>query len=220
MTVKHLSISAFFSILLLAGSIANADTVRAERWEATFQVIGNNSESASGENGAKLDVESEIGFGFNVGYNFNSRLALNFDGSYIKPDYTAVYNTEEDGPVAIDHSLTIFNGQLNGVWNFTDGPLTPYVQAGIGWTYIDSNVSDGPPTTGCWWDPWWGYICRNFYSSYDDTSFSYGAGAGLRYEFRSRTFVKGSYNRYKVSSSGDGADPTFDIWRIEIGKMF
>jgi opacity protein-like surface antigen len=105
------------------------------------------------------------------------------------------------------------------VWNFTDGPFTPYVQAGIGWTNIDSNVADGPPTTGCWWDPWWGYVCRSSYSTYDDTNFSYGAGVGLRYEFGygQRTFVKASYN---IQIIDDRADPEYDIWRLEIGRIF
>jgi opacity protein-like surface antigen len=91
------------------------------------------------------------------------------------------------------------------------------VQAGLGWTYIDSNVSDGRPTTGCWWDPWWGYVCADFYDTYDDNRFSYGAGAGLRYEFRNGMFVKGSYNLLELDGEGNGADPSFDLWRLELG---
>ena len=216
--------SIFFSYLVmvctLVSTTVQADTIRGGRWEGSIQLIGNGSESSNGENGSSLEVDSEIGLGFAVGYNFNSQFSLNFDASFIKPDYKAVFNTEEDGLVSVDHDMSIFNGQINGVWNMRDAPLTPYLQAGIGWTYIDSNVSDGPPSTGCWWDPWFGYVCRNFYSSYDDTSFSYGAGVGVRYEFGYRNFVKASYNRFEVDISGDGADPQLDIWRLEFGRMF
>jgi opacity protein-like surface antigen len=224
MNYSRLAIQVLFSTLLATASLANsnhakADTKRGGKWEGTFQLIGNSSESTGGAQESSLDVDSEIGFGFGLGYNFNSRFALNFDMSYIKPDYTAVFDTEDDGLQRIDHHMTVFTGQLNGVWNFTDGPFTPYVQAGIGWTNIDSNVADGPPTTGCWWDPWWGYVCRNSFSTYDDTSFSYGAGLGLRYEFGygQRTFVKGSYNFQKVDTR---ADPQYDMWRLEIGRIF
>jgi hypothetical protein len=206
--------------MLLTSISAQAGPDRAGKWEASLQLIGNLSESTGGEEGSSVDVDSDIGFGFSVGYNLSSRFAVNFDGSFIKPDYEAVLDTEDNGLVTINHNLSVFNGQLNGVWNIMEGPLTPYVQAGFGWTYIDSNVSNGPPTTGCWWDPWWGYICSNFYDSYDDTSFSYGGGVGVRYEFGYGSFVKGSYNRYIISASGDGADPDFDIWKLEIGRMF
>ena len=220
MSLKTLVGSVFFSGILLISTIAQADTIRGGKWEAAFQLIGNMSESSSGEGGSSLDIDSEIGIGFALGYNFDSRFALNFDGSYIKPDYKAVFNTEDDGLTSVKHHMSVFSGQLNAVWNIVDGPLTPYLQAGIGWTYIDSNVADGPPSTGCWWDPWWGYICRNFYSSYDETNFSYGAGVGVRYEFGYRNFVKASYNRYEIDLGGDAADPQFDIWRLEIGRMF
>ena len=220
MSNSKLAFTIFFSILFLVSPFVHADTDRAGKWEATFQILGNSAESTGGEGQSSLDVDSQLGWGFGIGYNLNSHFAVNFDASFIKPDYEATLDTEDDGLVTIDHDMSVFNGQLNGVWNFMDGPFTPYVQAGIGWTYIDSNVSDGPPSTGCWWDPWWGYVCANFYDSYDDTSFSYGAGLGLRYEFGYQTFIKGSYNFYEVKGSGDGADPQFDIWRIEIGKMF
>jgi hypothetical protein len=53
----------------------------------------------------------------------------------------------------ISHRLSHFTGQVDGVWNVLEGPFTPYLQAGVGWTHLDSNVSYGAPSTGCWWDP-------------------------------------------------------------------
>jgi opacity protein-like surface antigen len=221
MYYSPLVILILFSLLTIA-NLANADTKRAGKWEGTLQVIGNMSESTNGEQGSSLDVDSQIGIGFGIGYNINSRLNLNFEMSYIKPEYKAVFATEDDGLQTIDHEMTVFTGQFNAVWNFKDGPFTPFVQAGIGWTNVDSRVADGPPTTGCWWDPWWGHVCRSFFSTYDDTSLSYGAGLGLRYEFGygQRTFVRGSYNFQKIDFGGDGSDPQYDIWRIEIGRIF
>ena len=216
---SRLIIGVIFSALLLNGAFANAETARGGKWEGTLQLIGNSSESSNGDFGSSLDVKSNIGIAGGLAYNLNSHFAIGFDASFIKPKYTAVFATEEDGLVTVKHRMSVFSGQFNGVWNILDGPFTPYLQASIGWTYIDSNVSDGPPSTGCWWDPWWGYVCRSFFSTYDETSLSYGAGAGLRYEFDNRTFVKGSYNYQKVDVSG-GADPSFDLWRLEIGWMF
>ncbi len=205
--------SACLGVVLAA--TAHAD--RTGRWEATAQIIGSSSESSGGEMGSGLDVDSDVGFAFGFAYNFNEHLAMGMDFSFLNPDYEATIETDDGDIVTIDHEMDVFNGNLNATWNFMEGPFTPYVQAGLGWTYIDSNVADGLPSTGCWWDPWWGYVCANFYDTYDDTSFSYGAGAGLRYEFGNGMFVKGSYNVMELDGSGDGADPSFDLWRLELG---
>lgn len=35
------------------------------------------------------------------------------------------------------------NGRVQ-TWDFSDGSLVPYIEAGIGWSFIDSNVASGP----------------------------------------------------------------------------
>lgn len=205
------------SCLILALAAAPAYADRAGRWEATAQIIGSSSESSGAEMASGLDVDSDIGFAFGFAYNFNEHLAMGMDFSFLNPDYEATLETDDGDIVTIDHEMDVFNGHLYGAWNFMQGPFTPYVTAGLGWTYVDSNVSDGLPSTGCWWDPWWGYVCANFYDTYDDTRFSYGAGAGLRYEFGNGMFMKGSYNLMEIDGEGNGADPSFDMWRLEFG---
>jgi len=51
--------------------------------------------------------------------------------------------------------------------------------AGIGWTWIDTNIPDGPPVGGCWWDPWWGYVCTTTYPTKTKSAFSYQATLGV-----------------------------------------
>jgi len=216
----------FGLLLVLAGPAANAQffdpgpVQRAGSWETTIGLYVTGEESSSGENGSSLDVDTGYGLGVSIGYNFTSNLALRFDGSWARPDYQAVVNSEEEGLLRVDHELSVFNGQFNGVWNIIDGAFTPYLQAGIGWTYLDSNVADGPPQTGCWWDPWWGYICDNFYSTYSDSNFSWNVGAGLRYEFGRSMFVRGGWERTEIDTGKNGADPDFDAFRFELGWFF
>ncbi|MFK8042970.1 porin family protein [Congregibacter sp.] len=213
------------TILLAAFSLsaqaqwAGPSTQREGKWETTFGLYLTGSESSDGLNESSIDIDSGYGFGFSAGYNFTQNLALRFDGSWTRADYDAVLDTEDNGLVDISHRLDAFNGQFNGVWNMLDGPFTPYLQAGIGWTYLDSNVADGPPSTGCWWDPWWGYICSNFYSTYSETNFSYNVGAGLRYEFGRGMFVRGGWEHTTIDG-GSGADPGFDAFRAELGWLF
>ncbi len=192
---------------------------RTGKWETTFSAYFTGSESSDGLNQSSLDIDSGYGFGFSIAKNMSEHLALRFDGSWARADYDAVLDTEEDGLIEISHRLDLFTGAFSGVYNFMEGPFTPYASAGIGWTYVDSNVADGPPTTGCWWDPWWGYICGNFYSTYSDTNFSWNVGAGLRYEFQRGMFMRGGWERTFIDG-GSGADPEFDAYRIELGWMF
>jgi opacity protein-like surface antigen len=197
----------------------NAYTEREGRWESTLGVYLTGPETAEGTNASSVDIDTGFGVGFGAAYNFTQHLAIRFDGAWSRADYDAVLDTDAEGLVDINHRLTAFTGQINGVWNIFDAALTPYLQAGFGWTYIDSNVSDGSPVTGCWWDPWWGYICSNFYETYDETNFSWNAGAGLRYEFNSSMFLRGGWERLNIDA-GDGADPSFDAFRLEFGWMF
>lgn len=194
-----------------------AATDRGRSWEATVQLIGTSSESSRGEEGSGVDFDSATGFAFGVAYNFSPRLALGFDASFVEPKYDATFNTDEDGLVTLRHKASVFNGHLNGTWNILPGSFTPYLQLGVGWTHVDSNVADGPPVTGCWWDPWWGYVCADFFSTYQDTRFSWGAGAGLRWEMGDRIFFKGSVNRVEIDGGKNGVDPHFDMWKLEVG---
>jgi len=208
------------ALLALGGVSAPAIADRSNSWEFSIGALGNSSESSSGKNGSSIDVDSQLGFAFGGGYNLNPNLLLSFSGSFVEPRYKATYNTDQEGLVTLKQKASIFTGHLNGTWHFMDGPFTPFASAGFGWTHADSNVSKGPPVTGCWWDPWWGYICRNFYSTYKDTLFSYGLGAGLRYDFPTDWFVRGSINRTWFKSNSDGVEPKFDAMRLEVGWMF
>ena len=206
---------------LLYGTVAqSAESDRGGRFEATFQIIGSSSESSNGENGSSIDFDSDTGWAMGITYNFNPHLAVGFDASFLSPKYSAVVVPEGGNAYTVDHKADVFNGALNGTWNILTGNFTPYVQLGVGWTHLDSNVIDGLPSTGCWWDPWWGYVCANFYNTYNDTRFSWNGGVGLRYEFQNSMFVKGSYNRLWIDGGKNAADPDVDLWKIELGWMF
>lgn len=202
-------------LLLVLAMPAFAD--RAGRWELGLQGIASGSESVAGQNGSSVDLDADFGLGASLGYHFDERLSVRFGLSWLSPDYDAVFATEEEGLVEVSHEARIFTGQLDAVWHFLDGPFTPFVEGGIGWTYVDSNIADGDPVTGCWWDPWWGYICRSFYSTYADTQFSWGVGAGLRYDFSGGPYVRGSVRRTVLDSNTDGVEPELDAFVLEVG---
>ena len=218
--MKNKQVLMFLLCAILGSSLlAQADSRRDGRWETSFAVLYSDSEEVGGDNQSEVDIDNDFGIGFGVAYNLNQNIALAFDFAWLEPDYQAVFNTDESGLVSVDHEMDIYSGQFSAIWNIMDGPFTPFLRAGLGWTRIDSNVADGPPVTGCWWDPWFGYICQGFYDTYEDNSFSYSVGAGLRYEMPSGMLFKGSINRIEIDAD-NGFDLGINTARLEIGWMF
>ena len=109
---------------------------------------------------------------------------------------------------------------IKGTLNFLEGPITPYVEAGLGWTEIDSNIQDQPPLTGCWWDPWWGYICDTFYSTYSKSQESFSGAAGLRWDIDNGLTLKAAYGVLNVKASRASGDANFEMYRVDLAWRF
>jgi hypothetical protein len=118
----------------------------------------------------------------------------------------------------LDYGLDKYAHAFNATWHWFDGPLTPFLQGGIGYMKIDSNIPSQPPQTGCWWDPWWGWICDTQWRTYDTSEFFYNVGIGLRWDVNGALFLRGSYNREWVGL--DSGDVEFDTLSIDFGLMF
>jgi len=214
--------SLFAVVLAALPGLAFAQGNRAGSWEWSVAAIYQDSASSGADGGSSLKVDGELGLGFGFNYNFTNKLALGADLEWLRPDYSAtlISDSVPPQPTTIRHTLSQFNGRIKGTLTFLSGPLSPYAEAGFGWSYFDSNVIDGPPITGCWWHPWWGYICSNYYSTFDTTEFTYGGAIGLRYMMRGGMTLKLSVNHYWVDIGGAGAEPTLDAARFEIGWAF
>lgn len=203
-------------------ALVSAQVNRAGTWE--WGVIGLYQDSASSgaTGGAGVDMDNAWGLGFNFGYHLNERFMIGADLEWLQPDYSAriVNQDNPDDVVNIDHHFSQFNGRIKGTFHFMDGPLTPYVEAGFGWSYFDSNVINGPPVTGCWWHPWLGPICENFYNTFNSTDFTYGGALGLRYRMKGGMLLKLSVNRYLLDTGANRADPELSAARVEVAWGF
>ena len=179
--MKFLISIALCVICSAAFAAPGAPGPKAGQAEYTAASVHSFSDTVEGLSGSKLDLSSRTGFQIGFDYFVSDKLSFGFDATWVRPNFEALL-VPDDGssPITISNRSDIFTGQLNGTYNFVQGSFTPYVEGGLGWIYFDSNISDGSPVVGCWWDPWCGYICSDFYSSYNATNFSYGVGAGLR----------------------------------------
>jgi len=204
---------------------------RAGSYELTIAAVNQTSNSVGGKasesvagvpNSSSLSLDSNWGFSFNFTYNFTAHVALGADFDYLEPRYSLVLVPDDPlgNTVNIKHRASQFNGRIKGTYLFSENALTPFVDVGLGWTHFDSNVVKGDPITGCWWHPWWGYICENFYDTFSSTEFTYGTGVGLRYETKNGGAIKASYNYWWLDSGGQSEAFSLDSLRLEYAWRF
>ncbi len=213
--------TAVMALTVLAGATAADAQDREGRWEfslGTFYQLGTGVET---EDGSTIDTDDEFGLTLGGAYNFTDRMATTFAFQWADVGYNAEGIDDGGAPFGISGSYDSFALSANLVFNLTDGPFVPYVGAGIGWTWIDSNIPSGLPETGCWWDPWWGYVCYTSYPTGTTDAFSYQALLGLRYEFdNDMTYLRLGYTSQWMDFSNASGTPRFDVIVLDIGWMF
>jgi opacity protein-like surface antigen len=208
------SLAALCSCWSLA---AHAD--RDTGWEFGGELIYQDSQDISGDNGSAAALDDDIGLALTFGYRVNGNLEVQFGIDWNTVDYTANL-VSEDFPnleVGVDGELESFTTRVGVNYNFIDGPITPYVNGTIGYSFIDTNIPDGPPQTGCWWDPWYGQICGTWQSTRSLDKFIYGAGLGVRWDTSDSLSVRLEYQKRWIDAS-DAGTPDFD--QIKLGLTF
>lgn len=204
---------AVLSFFVAATAVAQQ---RAQTWDFDVGLLWSDSLSLDGEMGTGLEIDDDLGFYLGGTYNFTNRLALGFGFGWLSPDYEATYVPEDGLSTQTLHAqMDTFTISGKGVFNFLEGPITPYAELGFGWTSVDSNVADGPPITGCWWDPWWGYICAPFYDTYTEDLTSWSAALGVRWDINRMWGLKASYSVLDLDTSSRTEDASFDMFTIQ-----
>jgi opacity protein-like surface antigen len=205
--------------MLVGAATANARD-RAERWEFELGLLYQLGTEIDGENGSFMETDNDFGLEFMAGYNINEKVETTFGFQWASVDYQADVVDDGGGSRRISGSYDTWALSGNLIYNFSDGPFTPYIGAGIGYTWIDSNIPNGLPSTGCWWDPWWGYVCYTSYPTKTTDSFSYQALLGVRYEFGYNKFMRFGYSSQWMDLGGTTSNPRFDVFKVNMGWLF
>ena len=222
---------SLFLLLLSCASVAMAqyDNPKRERsqfgsrdgrFETSVILAYQSSFSEQGEGGSSIDVKSNAGWGFSIAWNWTAKLNLQYRLTSNEPKYLAVLVPEDPDelPQDIERKMSKFSHRINATYHFFDGGLTPFVSGGIGYTKLDSNFPKGAPQIGCWWDPWWGYICFGEYRTFSSSEFTYNVGAGVRWDINNAIFSRAEFNREFISLKNGTLD--FDTFSLEFGLMF
>lgn len=184
-------------------------------WEFGGDLIYQDSQDFDGDNGSTGSLDSDLGIALTFGYRFNERLELTFGLDWSNIDYNVelVDGTPPIiGNVSIDGELEAFTPRVGANFNFLEGPITPYVSGTIGYAFIDTNIPDGPPQAGCWWDPWYGQICTAWQETRSIEEFMYGVGVGVRWDVNDAWSVRFGYDKRWIDS-----DNSVDLDQLRLG---
>jgi opacity protein-like surface antigen len=215
-----------FLAAVAAAPAAYADANRAGTWETRLGILFTNSSNWDFEGGTKADIKSDQSFLVGAGYHMSDQLEFGGNFTYGQTDYTADIAGDLNGDGIQDNTYSV-RGEyesstllFDATWNFMPGNFTPYVTANAGWAWIDTNIATGPPQTGCWWDPWWGYVCTTFQNTKSLDGFSYGLGIGARYDFNRSYAIKAAYRMQWVDISNAKGTPDIDGFELTFGWKF
>ncbi len=199
---------------------AHAD--RDTGWEFGGELIYQDSQDISGDNGSAAAIDSDVGIALTFAYRDElSAWNVNFGLDWNTIDYTATLLSADlpNLSASVDGELESFTPRVGVNFNFLEGPITPYVNATIGYTFIDTNIPDGPPQTGCWWDPWYGQVCGTWQSTRSLEELVYGAGLGVRWDTSDTLSVRFEYHKRWIDAS-DAGSPDFDQLKLGVNFMY
>ncbi len=192
-------------------------------WEFGGELIYQDSADFESDGEASASLDSDLGLALTFGYRINERLEVTFGLDWNNIDYTAEIVAQDvplipDGTViGVDGELEAFTPRVGVNFNFMEGPITPYVSGMIGYSFIDTNIPDGPAETGCYWDPWYGQICGTWQDTRSLEEFTYGAGLGVRWDVNDAWSMRLGYDKRWIDSNGS---PDLDQFKFGVSIMY
>jgi len=206
---------------MLIVSIAHAQSDRAGTWEFGGSALSLSSSYIAGSNGSSLAVDRSTGYGIFGAYHFTNRLALGFDANFADPKYRATLIPDgPEPPEIVNARLGVNIFHIKGTFNLLDRDVTPFVEIGAGWTQVDSNIISGIGGPICWWDPFWGYVCDNYYDTYTKTRSSRAYALGIRWDIDGEWVFRASWGLTEVDGDNSSADVEVDTAQLSFGWRF
>ena len=191
-------------------------------WEFRIGPVFQESKNVSFNGGSSANINSTTGIKVGAGYYVLDQLIIGGNFGYGQSNFNGTVQGGTPGLAAqienghVDFSTLMFDA----TYTLLTGAFKPYGKVGLGWNWVNTNIASGPPQVGCWWDPWWGYICNGYQPTHGASSFAYQIGAGLQGNF-SRSFAVDLDYQYTwidlhntSSTPGFGAIELLFIWRF------
>lgn len=228
MTAKYRSVAQGLLAMAIAWVLGTATAIadeadRAKHWEISFLPVYAPSKSLSFENGTQANLDAGWGFGFGFGYNFTDHFNLGgeFAWNYVGYQGTATPAAGNlSGPVNVSGTLYTSTLRAAATYNFLKSAVTPFVSGGVGWTYVDTGVQNGPAQPFCWYYPWWGYWCGTYAPTKTLEGWSYNAGVGVRWDITRKFYARALAQEQWTQFGGYTGSQNWTSYRVDLGFKF
>jgi opacity protein-like surface antigen len=130
--------------------------------------------------------------GFGIAYHFNQYLSIHGDFMFGGATFSADLPDHDGTTTTVKQDAFLQTGRFNIDYNIINRRITPFITAGIGYQYIETELENVPPVNTCWWDPWYGYICYSGHAYAWQTDFTWNVGAGFRWNITDNLFIRAS----------------------------
>lgn len=179
-------------LVLALVSCAAPALAQSNEWSLNLFIIG--PKDYSFEGGATARNEGGAGFGVSVAHNLNDYLSFGVEAALSEFEYRAgvAPGTANAGArFQTEGQMETLSLRAQVTWNLLARPITPFFTANAGAIVLDTNLDATPPANACWIYPWYGEVCGDKTPETTLTRFTYGVGAGLRYNLpRDQGFIR------------------------------
>lgn len=173
-----------FSIgLLLAGPALAEARGQTNEWSLDLFIVG--SKHYVFEGGASARNHGGGGIALTLTRNLNDYFAVGLDATLSEFSYRASVAPGAGNAAAgfqREGSMETAGLRAHVTWNLLARPVTPFLTAGAGAVFLDSNLDSDPPANACWIYPWHGEVCSDKAPKSNLARFTYGFGAGVRFD--------------------------------------
>lgn len=208
---------------LLATLPAGAQSLEQGTWETSLGIEFLNSSDADFKHGTTASFDSDSGFRAAIDYSLTDALQVGASFGIGQRSFDAnIAGAEESEGLSFraKGDLDYTSLMVTGTYNMLEGPFRPFVTAGLGWSWIDTNIVNAPPDVFCWWDPWYGNICASDANTRTIDGLTYQLGIGARYDFSDSLAVHASYRIDWIDFEEAQGTPDFDGFDLSIGFKF
>ncbi len=173
------------------------------------------------DGGTQVEFDSSTSFLAGLGYDLSDHLQVGANFTYNERDYEGRVAGDDPGETfSVQGDLKAMGVMADLSYYFLTGRFTPFVTTGIGWNFVDTKIPTSPPQVGCWWDPWYGYICQGFQETKNVDGFAYQVGAGLRYRVNPSISLSGSYQMSWLDFPKADGTPGFEAFQFIVNWGF
>lgn len=173
------------------------------------------------DGGSTVEFNSSTGFLIGLSYALSRQFEVGANLTYDDRDYEArLAGDQPDEFFPVRGTVESTGVMFDLSYYFLTGRIRPFVTAGAGWNFVDTNIPTAPPQVGCWWNPWYGYICEGFQETKDVDGFAYQAAAGVNVRMNSTLSLSGSYRMNWVDYPKADGTPTFDAIQLILHWAF